>query len=122
MGLFDPKFSPPFHSEVGMPSVMPNQSDTDAIRQLPINKVIRETPQIRTMEAGLDRVKPLRLSSSHSHRPAQFRFEFLSQLLRNRIVALQRLSHILLNSGMEFDAHCLRRASTRLQKSPSCKG
>ena len=76
------------HPEIRVPAMMPDQGDADAIGQFAINKVIRETPQIRTMEAGLDRVKPLRLSSSHSHRPAQFRFEFLSQLLRNRIVAL----------------------------------
>lgn len=60
MGLFDPKSSLPFHAEVGMPSVMPNQSDTDAISQFAVNEMIWEPVEIRAMEAGFDQMKPAR--------------------------------------------------------------
>ena len=54
MGLFEAKSSLPFHSEVGMPSVMPNQSDTYAISQFAVNEMIWEPVEIRAMEARFD--------------------------------------------------------------------
>ena len=59
---------------------------------------------------------------SQRNRPLQLCFEFLAQLLRNDIVTLERLCHILLDGRMELDIHRLRTASTRFQNSASGTG
>jgi hypothetical protein len=105
-----------------MSAVMSHQCHTNTVGQVAIDNVIRKPLEICATEAGLDQVKHSWFRCGNSDHSAQLRFELLAEVLRDRIVSLQRLRHVLLDGGMIFDPHRFRPASTRLQNSTSFNG
>ncbi len=62
-----------------MAVMMPNQSYPDAVRQLPVEKMVRKPFQVGPMEARLERVKSSGVCCGSLDYLTQFFFELLAQ-------------------------------------------
>jgi hypothetical protein len=74
------------------------------------------------MQTGLDQVKSSWLRCGYSDHPAQLCFELFAELLRDRVISLERLRRVLFDGRMILDSHRFRPASTRFQNSVSFNG
>jgi len=67
--------------------MMPYKCDPNSAGDLAINKMIGKAVKIDAMKAGFDLMKAVRVCGRQRNHSAQLHFEFISQLLRNYVVA-----------------------------------
>jgi len=84
--------------------------------------MVRKSLQIRAMKTLLNWREPVRIFGGHGDDAAQFRFELLTQAIRNCPIASQRFRYILPNGGMVLHRHRVSFDPNFRQNSASLSG